>query len=651
MERYLGPEGRLAAILDGYEYRPAQLQMAKAVQACFSSMTPLAVEAGTGTGKTWAYLIPAIASGKRVVVSTGTKTLQDQILDHDIPFLKQHLFPRLHAVCLKGRKNYLCQRRFREFTYQPSFWNKEEARLYRRFQSWATRTRSGDRAEITWLPDRFETWNEVSSSSEQCLGQTCDDFQRCFVSRLRLEAARADVVVVNHHLFFADLALRQMGLGGVLPEYDLLVFDEAHQLDDIVGQYFGLQFSTFGLLDLMRDVTRECKRDPKKVLAYQGLHGIAQQLDPLSRLLQRALLGLKGRQGRYRLDLKAGAEGFLETSGKIVHGLRQLASTARSIKDENPVLESCALRSGELATALDVLSKQQDTALVYWYELTQQTGTLHGTPIDVAPIVRHHLFSKTTGVTFTSATLSVAGSLEFFRETLGLPAESKELVLSSPYDFERQTALYIPSDFPLPPDSSFCAAMAREALSLLRKTGGRALFLFTSYRNMHEVHRLLDGQLPYPLLLQGDKPKKVLLGQFKEDVHSILLATSSFWQGIDVPGESLSCLLIDKLPFEVPDDPVTAARMEHVEAQGRSAFFQYQVPRAIIQLKQGMGRLIRTARDKGLIVIFDRRLLTKNYGRLFLNSFPPSQKVHSLDQALSSLDDFGLAEPASTTTL
>lgn len=644
MERYLGPEGRLAEILDGYEHRPAQLEMARAVQSCFSTLTPLAVEAGTGTGKTWAYLIPAIASGKKAVVSTGTKTLQDQILDHDIPFLKRHLFPRLHAVCLKGRKNYLCLRRFREFTYQPSFWNKEEAKLYRRFQTWATRTRTGDRAEIDWLPDRFDTWNEVSSSGEQCLGQSCDDFQRCFVSRLRAEAARADLVVVNHHLFFADLALRQIGLNGVLPDYELLLFDEAHQLDDIVGQYFGMQFSTFAMLDLMRDVVRECRRDPKKASVLQDIHGIAQQLDPLGRLLHRSLLGLKGRQGRYRLELQEGAEGFRETSGKIVHALRQLGAATRALKEENPVLESCGLRGGELATTLEVLGKQNDPSFVYWYELTQQAASLHGTPIDVAPIVRDRLFSKTSGVTFTSATLSVAGSLEFFRSTLGLPPESRELVLASPYNFETQTALYIPSTFPLPQEGSFCAAMAQEAVRLLRQTQGRALFLFTSYRNMHEVRRHLDGQLPYPILVQGERPKKALLGQFKDEVHSILLATSSFWQGIDVPGESLSCLLIDKLPFEVPDDPVTASRMEHIEAQGRSAFFQYQVPRAIIQLKQGMGRLIRTTRDRGLIVIFDRRLLTKPYGRLFLQSFPPCPRVQHLQEAIASLAALGLAE-------
>lgn len=644
MERYLGPEGRLADILDGYEYRPAQLEMAQAVRTCFSTLTPLAVEAGTGTGKTWAYLVPAIASGKKAVVSTGTKTLQDQILDHDIPFLKRHLFPKLHAVCLKGRKNYLCRRRFREFVFQPSFWSKEEARLYRRFQNWAAHTRSGDRAEIGWLPDRFDTWNEVSSTGEQCLGQSCDDFQRCFVSRLRGESARADMVVVNHHLFFADLALKQAGLGGVLPDYEILIFDEAHQLDDIVGQYFGIQFSTYSLLDLMRDLLREVKREPKKAAALQEPHGIAQQLDPLSRLLQRALLGLSGRQGRHRLLLRDGAEGYLETAGKIVHALRQLAGAVRGIKGESPVLESCALRSLELARALELLSKQDDASLVYWYELTQQAAIVNGTPIDVAPIVRRELLSKTAGVTFTSATLAAAGSLDFFRSTLGLPPESRELVLASPFDYEKQAALYIPEDFPLPQETSYCATMAREALSLLRKTRGRALFLFTSYRNMHEVHRELSGKLPYPILIQGEKPKKALLGQFKEEIHSILLATSSFWQGIDVPGESLSCLLIDKLPFEVPDDPVTAARMEHIEAQGRSAFFQYQVPRAIIQLKQGMGRLIRTARDRGLIVIFDRRVLTKRYGRLFINSFPPCRLVHRIEEAEACLKDLGLTD-------
>ncbi len=621
----------MARKIPHFEFRASQLEMAKAVQECINGETPLLAEAGTGTGKTWAYLIPSILSGRKVVVSTGTKTLQDQILDHDVPLLKKHFFPRLQAVCLKGRKNYLCRRRFRDFSYQPTFWSREEAGLMRRFQQWATRTKTGDRAEIGWLPDQFKTWLEVSSNSEQCLGQQCDDHSRCFITMLRQEASHASLLVVNHHLFFADLSLRIKGLREILPDYEAVIFDEAHQLEDIIGLYFGTEFSNIKMYDLMRDFLKECKKNSKKAKNIQQAQKAAEQLDVLARLLHHQLYQSRGAYGRFPLDMENIGEEFTQTCWKTVHALEQLAALLTPTPETLPAFEPFYRRALELALALQQILEQRDPSLVYWFELTQQSLFLHATPIDVAPIFQKRLLASTSALTLTSATLSIAGSFDFVKSSLGLPPETKGMLLPSPFAYEKQALLYVPSQFPAPHEPGFCPRVAEEALEILKKTRGRALFLFTSYRNLNEVYQKLRDRLPYPILVQGQKSKRALLAEFKEKIDSVLFATSSFWQGIDVPGESLSCLLIDKLPFEVPDDPLGAARMEHITAQGKSSFFNYQVPRAIIQLKQGVGRLIRSSEDRGLIVIFDVRLVTKGYGRLFMKSLPPCRVAHSID--------------------
>jgi ATP-dependent DNA helicase DinG len=632
MLNYFGPDGLLVQQVTGFEYRAAQAEMAQAIYECMSCCEPFMAEAGTGTGKTLAYLIPAISSGKRVVISTGTKTLQDQILDHDIPLLKTFIFPKLRAVCLKGRKNYLCRRRFRDFAYQPTLYGKEEAKLFRRFQSWASRTRTGDRAEISWLPDRFMTWNEVSSNSEQCLGQQCEDFPVCFLTRLREEASHADLLVVNHHLFFADLSLRDKGYGEIIPDYQAVVFDEAHQLEDTAGLYFGAHFSNLQLNELARDLMRESRRGQGRKPKLQEVQNIAQQLEVLSRLLHHDLSRSPGPQGRFPLDVgKAGNE-LSDTCGKTMHALEQLKGLLTLFSDPPSALESLCRRSTALAQMLRDVFEQRDSSLVYWYEISPQAVSLHGTPIEVSSILRDKLLSRTGAVVMTSATLSTGGSFEYVRGSLGLPTESRGVHFPSPFALDKQALIYVPARFPLPAEPAFCGQVAKQGLEILRKSRGRALFLFTSYRNMKEVHQFLDGRLPYPILVQGQKPKRALLAEFKEKIDSVLLATSSFWQGIDVPGEALSCLMIDKLPFEVPDDPVISARMEHISAQGKSAFFSYQVPRAIIQLKQGVGRLIRSSSDRGIIVIFDVRLVTKSYGRLFLKSLPTCRLVHELDE-------------------
>ncbi len=629
MQRYFGPEGLLAQKIASFEYRPQQQEMAESVFSCLTSQEPLLLEAGTGTGKTWAYLIPAILSGKKVVVSTGTKTLQDQILDHDIPILKEMIAPRLRAVCLKGRRNYLCLRRFKDFSFQPTFWNREEAKVFRRFQSWAARTKTGDRSEIPWLPDHFQFWNEVSSSTDQCLGQKCDVHPRCFLNRMRAEAARADLLLVNHHLFFADLALRRKG-AGVLPHYDAVIFDEAHQVEDIIGPYFGLQFSNIGLTDLARDLERHGQKELKNLSSIQAIRNITKQLEGLSRQLHHHFRRHHQTPGRFRLDPAKIGEGFPVTVRHTSDALDQLRACLSPAVELQPVAELLLNRAMEAAASLKEIVAQRNASLVYWYEINQHAVFLHGTPTLIGAILDQEVFSKTPATVFTSATLSVSNSFAFIRESLGVPPETREKLLTSPFSFEDQALIYLPATFPEPQHPDFCTRLADEAVEILTRSRGRALLLFTSYRNMNEVYRQLQDRLPFPLLVQGQKPKRILLAEFKEQIDSVLLATSSFWQGVDVPGEALSCLLIDKLPFEVPDDPLIAARMEQMTSQGRSAFFEYQVPRTVLQLKQGVGRLIRSSLDRGVIAIFDIRLRTKSYGQTFLRSLPPCRLARDM---------------------
>lgn len=631
MKEYFGPEGLLAQKIPHFEFRTCQLEMAEEVARCLRDQQVLFAEAGTGTGKTWAYLIPAILTGKRVVISTGTKTLQDQILDHDIPLLRRLLFPYLRAVCLKGRKNYLCRSRLRDFSYQPTLYNREEAKLFGRFQTWAAQTVTGDRAEIDWLPDHFQTWNEVSCTSDQCLGQQCAELPRCFLNQLRQEAMRAQILVVNHHLFFADLALRRKGAGGIIPEPEAIVFDEAHQLEEIIGLYFGLELSNLKITELARDLHRECAKQAAGLNNHRQIENIRQQLEVLARRLHRCFAAAGTVTGRHLLQPPPADAEFGEVCLELSHALQRLSALLGASPEEQPALEALSRRSLELDRTVREFVEQRDASLVYWYETAAHGVFLHGTPVEVASVLRETLFAETHTVILTSATLSVAGSFAYLRETLGAPESSREMLVASPFAYQEQTLLYIPDKFPAPQEPDFCREMMLEAVKILAKTQGRALFLFTSYRNLNQVYQLLHKRLPYPILIQGEKPKRALLAEFKARVDSVLLATSSFWQGIDVPGEALSCLLIDKLPFEPPDDPVTAARMERVARQGKSAFLHYQVPRAIIHLKQGVGRLIRSSRDRGIIVIFDVRLMTKGYGRLFLNSLPPCQTVHRLE--------------------
>ncbi|SMC23701.1 ATP-dependent DNA helicase DinG [Desulfacinum hydrothermale DSM 13146] len=639
VESFFDRNGPLSRVVEAYEHRPAQSRMAQAVWEAIGRSVPLLAEAGTGTGKTFAYLVPALLSGKKTVVSTATKALQDQILGHDIPFLQRHFFPKLRMKVLKGRRNYLCLRRYHEFSYQPSFFNREEAASFQKLRSWATQTRSGDRAEVDLFPEDAPLWGELTASGDQCLGSQCPHHEECFVQKNRAEAARADLLVVNHHLFFASLSVEGEGAWDLLSSFEVFVFDEAHRLEDVAALYFGLEFSSYQVLETLRDLQRaaalpKAPAELRTRVAGTGDH-LSRKLWDLHQVL---VEGAGKRGGRVRLDPSRLGKPFQTIGADLVESLRDLAAFLESHGSLAPAVDLARGRLSALAQNLEMLSAQEDPHLTYWYEASpvRKSFTLHATPLEVAPILSERVFSRTGAVILTSATLATAQqgrpSFHFIRDRLGVPAEAMEKIFASPFDFSRQALLYLPQPFPAPQDRRFCQAVAAEARAVLERTQGRALFLFTSYRNMHEVHQRLvaDGALPYPILCQGERPKRALLADFKKQLHSVLLATYSFWEGIDVPGEALSCVLIDKLPFEVPDDPITAARLEILKRSGENAFYRYQVPRAVLLLKQGIGRLIRSRTDRGLVVLFDCRLTTKPYGRVFLQSLPSIPVIRRL---------------------
>jgi ATP-dependent DNA helicase DinG len=608
-----GPGGLLARALPGYEPRPQQLEMAQAVMDAIASDRPVVVEAGTGTGKTLAYLVPAILSGRKVVVSTGTKNLQEQIYLRDIPLLQRILPVPFSAACMKGIGNYLCLRRFKEAQLADP-----------RLLEWAARTETGDRAELDALPDDAPIWREIQSSPETRLGARCVHFEECFVTRMRRQAQQAHVVIVNHHLFFADLALRAAWpQAQVLPTYEAAIFDEAHGLEDVATEYFGVQVSSHRLAALARDLAR---RDPSAA-------GVAARLGEAADRLFGGLLRQLGEGTRGRTP-----EG-LWSGPRLAdyHTLDNVLDEAAAHLGQNPEEEVAALarRAEHLREELQLLTAERDRGYVYWLETRGRGVFLHASPVDVGPVLRTELHQQMPTLVFTSATLSVSGSFDFFRERVGLDPETGAscLELPSPFDYARQAMLYLPRDLPEPTDPGFIDAAVWRMEDLLAVTRGRAFLLFTSYRNLRAaVEQLRGAALPWRLLVQGERPRHALLEEFRRDVSSVLCATGSFWEGVDVMGEALQLVVIDKLPFAPPDDPIGAARSELLRERGRDAFRDYQLPRAALSLKQGFGRLIRHREDRGIVAVLDRRILSRGYGRTFLRSLPEGcQKTSDLD--------------------
>lgn len=625
---FFGRAGQLARALPGYEERPAQQQLSEAVAGVLRDGGVLLAEAGTGTGKTLAYLAPAVELGRRVVISTGTKNLQEQLVTKDIPILAKALGRDLNVAVMKGRANYLCLLRFGSFAQAGSFRRLEEIPLFRSVESWAPHTPSGDRAEIGELPDTVDFWREISAASENCIGQACPDFDPCWITRMRQRALEADIVVVNHHLLCADLAVKDAsGYGQVIPDYDTLVLDEAHLLEDVATQYFGIQVSSHRVEDLCRDVERELKAarlDAPDVLAE--LEAVRHRSERFFKLLLRGT-------GR-RLSAGWMNDRTAEETGALLTRLEGLRTALLALRERPEPLTGLAGRAQSLRAELSFVLLADEDTHVYFVEARGRAVLLRATPIDVSALLRELLFARLRAVVLTSATLAVDESFAYLRARLGLPP-AQELLLPSPFCYERQAVLYVPRRMPEPRSPDFAPRAAQEIARLVGLSRGRAFVLFTSYANMNAVAERLAGEIPYPLLIQGEAPKPALLETFRTTPGAVLLATTSFWQGVDVVGEQLSCVIIDKLPFASPGDPVVAARIERLNARGENAFADYQVPVAVLMLKQGLGRLIRSASDRGILAVLDSRLVERPYGRRFLASLPPARLVHDLAEVES----------------
>ena len=637
--QFFAPGGVLSRTHPAYEFRRGQLQMAQAVEEALEQRRHLIIEAGTGTGKTLAYLVPVIRSGKRVIISTGTKNLQEQLFNKDIPFLEQALYPngegKLNVCYMKGRNNYLCRKKLYDLTDQPVLSGLEEIEHYRAIAAWEKATHTGDRAELASLPEASALWHKLDARSDTCLGQKCSSWENCFITEMHRRAMESDIIIVNHHLFFADLAIKQQAEyapdAGILPEVGAVIFDEAHELEDVAGSYFGVTVSNARFEELCRDVEISLQRNH---MLSATISGATKSLRERSMFFF-ALMP----QGDGRFAFENRRE-FMEENGdeflSLQNALTRLRADLENMPSKPEEVFNFSRRAQELQVQLGFLMESEDPNTVFWIERRRggrekSNVFLQATPIDVAPILKTTVFEKLDCAVLTSATLAVGGGFEYMKRRLGLE-HTREVVLPSHFDYQSQAILYVPPDLPDPRTPQFASKAADRIRRMLEITRGRAFVLFTSYAQMNEIYQRLLGELEYPMLLQGDAPKSALLEEFRLTPNAVLFATSSFWQGVDVQGEQLSCVIIDRLPFAVPSDPVVAARVKSIDAEGGNAFFQYQVPAAVITLKQGFGRLIRSLHDRGLLALLDNRILKKQYGKVFVESLPNYRRTTDIKQ-------------------
>jgi len=624
---FFDPGGVLSRAHPAYEPREGQREMARLVDRVLRDGGTAMVEAGTGTGKTLAYLVPALASGRRVIVSTGTRNLQDQIWDKDLPFLRDRGGLEVSACVMKGRENYLCRYRLAQFEREPLLEDLAEQEWVSRIAVWSRETETGDRAELADLPDGLRMWRDVNARADTCGGTRCPEFERCWLTALKRRAQAARLVIVNHHLFFADLAVRS-AYGAVLPDYDSVIFDEAHLLEEIATLYFGTQASAAQLEDLARHAETLAARHGGPARDGGGSAELRQAAAELFRPL-RSLLGERTGRARFEPPTRGGPDLALpwrHVSGALEELVRSIPETAR---DEESG-EALPQRVEEVRESLSRVLARDDESFVYGVEVRGRGNViLSASPIDVASALRETLFERLHASVLTSASLAVDGHFDLFRTRLGLEAAETRIVGSS-FDYRTQAILYLPRGLPEPRDGRFVARAVDEIVRLLGITDGRAFLLFTSFAHLNRVRDELTRHDRWPLLVQGEGSKAALLNAFRSTPRAVLLGSTSFWHGVDVPGDALSLVVVDKLPFDVPSDPLLAARVERLRAEGRDAFLEYQVPLAVLELKQGLGRLLRSSTDRGIVSVLDPRLTTRRYGKVFLASLPPYRVVRDL---------------------
>lgn len=654
IQEIFGPKGLFASHLAGYEFRQGQLDMALAVADLLASdaeeasehqqAASLIVEAETGLGKTLAYLVPAVLSGERVVISTNTRNLQDQILEREIPLIRKLIDPQLRAMVVKGRQNYACLYRWHQLQASRQL-ELIETEPYDEIENWLDKTIYGERSELDWLSSSSALWQKICCQSHFCLGSNCPEYSACCLNRLRRDAAASRLLIVNHHLLFSDLAVRKGGFGEVLPRYGAVIFDEAHHVEEVATLFFGTNFSRHQVMDFCADVERSAqtalKRKKQKKI-------ILRAITLLSGLTERFAQAFPQERGRFPLQTLLPKRVEVLTTGQdLLAALVDLhAQLAALPLDKDGLWTQYAARSLDLAARLKLIMtdgqmSKEKASHVHWFERGERNVSLFASPIDVAQELQTSLFDMVRACVFTSATLGSGGRLDYFRKSLGLFEQHKELVLPSPFNYRQRTLLYVPDErFPEVKAPGYQQALHASMLKLVRLAMGRSLLLFTSFSAMEAASELLRAQLEYPVLVQGQAPRQSLLRAFTRETESVLLAVSSFWEGIDVPGESLSLVIIDKLPFEVPTDPVIMARTERIRARGGHPFNEFQVPRAILALRQGVGRLMRASDDRGVIAILDVRLFSKGYGRRFLHSLPPSPVTRNLDEVSAFFDTY-----------
>ncbi|HEY5682435.1 MAG TPA: ATP-dependent DNA helicase [Sulfuricaulis sp.] len=633
----LGIDGPLTGRLPGFVPRRAQQDMAQGIEQALADYSVFIAESGTGTGKTFAYLVPALLSGKKILISSGTRHLQDQLYHRDLPLVRDALAIPVTTALLKGRANYLCRHRLERTVSEGRLTLRQEQSRLVRIHEWSAHTKRGDIAELSDIPEDSELWPQVTSTAENCLGSECTHYDQCFINRARREALTADLVVVNHHLFFADLALREEGFGQLLPGVEAIIFDEAHQLPEIASNFLGISLSAYQLTGLCRDTVAEEVREKSDVA---GLQEAAQTLEKATADFRLAF-GVEPRRGAWdKLENTKSVHAALE---ELKNSLTELSALLDAAAPKGQGLSSCARRASELLDRLYMFSEGSPSEYIAWFETSARGFNLYLTPLDIATSFRQHTANGKKAWVFTSATLAVKQSFAHFQTRLGLE-DAQTGQWDSPFDYAQKTLLYIPSGLPPTPSAlDYTDRVIDAALPVLAASRGRAFILFTSHRALKLAAARLRDALPYPLLVQGDASRSELLRRFRMLGNAVLLGTSSFWEGVDVRGEALSCVIIDKLPFASPDDPVLQARAKALEESGRSPFNDYQLPEAVIALKQGVGRLIRDENDCGVLVLCDPRLLTKGYGKIFLASLPPMP----LTQSLADVERFFARESGS----